>query len=306
MSNGQLADITSSATWLSSDPNVASVDANGVVTVMALDTATITASKDGVTSGGVKISVPAPTVTGLSVGATHDGEGRPHAGSGGNRDLPEQRDGGCLRFRGLDLVGSARGHGRERLGRQRGTVTAIASGTVEIAAALARASPEIITLTVPAPVLQSIEAHIDNTSLPVGLTKQLTVTGTYDNGATQSLTSGLTWTAVNPTRATVSETGVVTGISAGAAAIDVDAGSGVTTTLSITVVAPIVTSLSMSPATVSIPKGDTQQLLVMGTLSDGSASDVTSSVTYSFGTPGVAAVFLPPVSSSTVRRAPRR
>jgi uncharacterized protein YjdB len=55
-SNSTSADISSSATWKSSDPSVATIDARGMATASSAGTATITASSGGI-SGTTTLSV---------------------------------------------------------------------------------------------------------------------------------------------------------------------------------------------------------------------------------------------------------
>jgi hypothetical protein len=57
LSGGTTQDVTSSATWTSSNPNIAQVSAAGVVTSLASGTATISATYSGV-AGSDAITVP--------------------------------------------------------------------------------------------------------------------------------------------------------------------------------------------------------------------------------------------------------
>lgn len=65
MSSGDTADVTALATWTSSDNEVATVSTSGVVTAVAVGTATVTASYQGLTSA-CAVTVTDP-VEGLAV-----------------------------------------------------------------------------------------------------------------------------------------------------------------------------------------------------------------------------------------------
>lgn len=67
-SDSTTQDVTSSATWTSSDETVAIVDSNGVVTGVAAGTATITVTYQGQTaSSSIIVTTPAPTTKALLV-----------------------------------------------------------------------------------------------------------------------------------------------------------------------------------------------------------------------------------------------
>lgn len=59
---GNTADITNTATWASSNPLVATIDANGLATGLTVGSTTITATLDGVTSNGALLTVNNPLV----------------------------------------------------------------------------------------------------------------------------------------------------------------------------------------------------------------------------------------------------
>ena len=59
-SDGSTTDITSKVTWTSSDPNIATISSQGLVTGVATGYATITAALSGVTSSAVSLTVGSP------------------------------------------------------------------------------------------------------------------------------------------------------------------------------------------------------------------------------------------------------
>lgn len=67
-SDGSTEDVTTSATWTSSDDAVATVAA-GLITAVAEGACTVTADAEGV-SGECAVTVPAPTVEGMTVEPT--------------------------------------------------------------------------------------------------------------------------------------------------------------------------------------------------------------------------------------------
>jgi len=88
----------------------------------------------------------------------------------------------------------------------------------------------------PAPTLVSIAAVADPTSIAVDEDSTLTVTATYDDDSTTDVTVASTYASSDEAIATVSETGVVTGVAEGSATITVTYDSK-TTTVDVTVTA---------------------------------------------------------------------
>ena len=68
-SDSSTADLTSSATWASSNEPVATIDASGLATGVSAGTSNITATQDGVTSNlaALEVAVPSATATSVSV-----------------------------------------------------------------------------------------------------------------------------------------------------------------------------------------------------------------------------------------------
>jgi len=99
-------------------------------------------------------------------------------------------------------------------------------------------------VTVVAPALQSITVTgpggETSASTSVGGTVQLTATGNYSDGTTKDITSQVSWISADPTTASVSSTGVVTGVAGNSNPVNIDAMlSGVTSnSFAVTVTAP--------------------------------------------------------------------
>lgn len=94
--------------------------------------------------------------------------------------------------------------------------------------------------------LQSLNVTPAESTVTLGTTQQLTVTGVYSDGSTQNLTSQATFSSQTPAVATVSAAGVATGVSAGAAEVVAKVGNQ-TANASITVAASAVAVIHASP-----------------------------------------------------------
>src|SRR5260370_3954295 len=96
------------------------------------------------------------------------------------------------------------------------------------------------------PTLTTVTVGTSGFNLPVGSTQQMTATGTFNDGSTKALTSGVVWTSSDDTIAKVSSSGQVTGVAAGTATITAQSGT-ITGTASITVSLTNVTGLTIRP-----------------------------------------------------------
>jgi uncharacterized protein YjdB len=119
-----------------------------------------------------------------------------------------------------------------------GLVTAVAAGTARITATVSgKSASTSVTVSAPAaPTLSSIALGPSPASVVQGSTLQLTVTGTYSDDSTRSLTADATFSSSAEGIATVSTSGVITGVSVGSATITASVG-GKTATLDVSVTA---------------------------------------------------------------------
>jgi uncharacterized protein YjdB len=129
------------------------------------------------------------------------------------------------------------------------------------------------TITVPPPSLVSIAVAPKGVPLFVAGTQALSVRGTYNQGSSTALTSGVTFASDHTDIATVSGSGVVTAVAVGTATITAtETASGKTDTAVVTVtVEPLATliGISATPTSISLAPAGTQQLTVKGTYSNG-------------------------------------
>jgi uncharacterized protein YjdB len=108
----------------------------------------------------------------------------------------------------------------------------------------------------------------------VNATQQFTATGTYSDSSTADLTSTATWSSSDTSLATISSSGLATGVAVGSATITATSGS-VSGTAALTVDAsrptgPTLSSIAVTPSNPSVAVNATQQFTATGTYSDSS------------------------------------
>ena len=132
--------------------------------------------------------------------------------------------------------------------------------------------------TVAAPVVQTIAITPAGASIPNGLTQQLTATATLTNHVNVDLTSSAQWNSLAPATASVNATGLVKGLAQGVAAISATS-AGVTGSVNVTIVPPLLTSVALSPTNFSM--GNPYRFKLQGGFSDGSTADISATANWS-------------------------
>ncbi len=273
-SDSSTKDLTNSATWSSSNSGVASVTSGGLATGVAAGTSTITATS-GSKSGTATVTVAAANLTSITVspatasieaGATQQFTATGHYDDSSTRDLTSSVTWSSSST-SLATINSA------------GLATGVASGSVTITATSGSvSSTAALTVTAVPRTLTSITVSPATASVVQGLTTNFTATGHYSDNSTQDLTASVTWTSSATGVATVAA-GVATGVSAGTANIVATSGS-ISGTAALTVTAPTLSTISVSPATATVSAGGTQQFTATGHYNNNTTQDLTSSVSW--------------------------
>jgi trimeric autotransporter adhesin len=252
--------------WTTSDASVATVSPAGVVTGVAAGTATIGATTDGIT-GTAAVTIVAsggttdPDVSSLTV---NPGSLSLTPGNSG-QVIATARDGNGNVLTNKPIAWSTSNSGVATVS-QTGVVSAVSTGSAAITATSGglSAAATITVLTSggggPVPVA-NVAVTPSSSTIQAGGNVQLTAT-TRDNGGNVLVGRVVTWASSNPSVATVSATGAVAAVTAGAAVITASS-EGINGSATITVTtpppAPVATVVVM-PGSVSINVGGTAPL----------------------------------------------
>lgn len=173
-----------------------------------------------------------------------------------------------------------------------GVVTGAATGVTTVTARSGNFSGSTqITVTTSnlcaAPV--SIAVAPVNPTVPVNTTQQMVATGTNTDASTCDITDLVTWSSSTIANATVSASGLVKGVAAGSATITATLGS-VTGSTSVTVTAPSIASISVTPDDLTLAIGVGQQYTASAIYSDGSIQDLATGVTWTSSNTNIATI----------------
>jgi hypothetical protein len=295
-SDASTEDLTTQVTWASSTASVATIDATGLATGVTPGTSTISATLDGITGSTSLLVISAPlssiaiTPADPSVpkGLTEQFTATGTFTDGSTGDLTNQVTWASATA-SVATISNTTG--------SQGLANALAQGTSSISATLNGISGST-TLTVTAPVLRSIAVTPADPSVPKGLTQQFTATGTLSDNSTEDLTDQATWASGKTTVATITAAGLATAIGQGTSSVSATF-NGITGSTVLTVTAPVVRSIAVTPASPSVPEGLTQQFTATGTLSDGSTENLASQVTWASATTSVATITAAGLATAT-------
>ena len=291
-SDSSTQDLTAQVAWGSSNTGVATIDSAGLATSVAAGTPTITATL-GLVSGNTTLTVTNATLSSIAVTPTN-----PSIANGTTRQFTAT--GTYSDFTTQDLTTQVTWSSSNNTvatisnaGGSQGLATSVAAGgPITITATLGLVSGNT-TLTVTAATLTSIAVTPTNPSIAKGTTQQFTATGTFSDSTTQDLTTQVTWSSSATGVATISNAGgsqgLASSVAVGSTTITATLGlvSGNTT---LTVTAATLSTIAVTPANPSLPLGLTRQFTATGTFSDSTTQDLTTQVTWSSSSPGVATI----------------
>lgn len=267
-------------TWTSSDPTVVTVSSTGIVHALASGSATITAQSEG------KSGTAAITASQLPVAAVTVTPGSATVATGQKVQLTAA----LVDSAGTPLVRRAIAWASDDPSvasvAQDGLVTGIATGRATVTAtAEGRTGKSTIDVT-PIPVA-SLTVTPATAMLPVGRTQLLTAVARDAQGA-ELPGRVVTWLSGAPSLATVSLGGLVTAVAEGSALI-IATCEGERATVTLTIVQPAVTTVSVSPGSVSLNPDSSRQLTAVAR--DALGNLVTGRATsWASGNPSVATV----------------
>lgn len=171
-------------------------------------------------------------------------------------------------------------------------VTAVTPGSAVVTATVDGVSATY-TLTVSNATIQAMMISPAAASIPMGLTKQFSASGTFSDATTQDLTFDADWKSSPGTHATVSK-GLVTALKTGSGDETITAAFGVVPvsgTATLTVTAATLQSITVTPANSSIAGlSKTVTFAAIGNFSDGTAVDITSTAVWTSSQTGIASI----------------
>ena len=281
-SNNTTQDLTASATWTSTTPNVCTVAAGGLVTTGNNGGACSIGASVGSISGSLGLTV-VPGLVSIAVTPANPsvapGTTQQFTAIGTYSDTSTQNLTSTVTWSSSTSVVAT----ISTTSPTAGLAKAVANGSTTITASSGVISGTAV-LTVTSASAVSIVVSPTNVSLALGLTQQFTASATFDDGTIQDVTGTASWKSSSSSIASVTTSGVAIARNVGTTNISV-AFETVSDSTPLTVNAANLNSISIQPANGSIAQGTRIQLLAIGTFNDGGTRDVTHNATWSVSDP---------------------
>jgi hypothetical protein len=284
-SDGSSVDISSFVTWASTDATVATVDNSaddyGFTTAVGIGNADISATLGGI-SGQTTVTVTAAELISIAISPVNstisvgDNEQLTATGTYTNGTTADLTTSVTWSTTNGAVATVSNAPGSE------GLATAVGQGTANFMATLGSIIGQTHMSVTPATLISITVTPANPTISGVG-SRQMTATGHYSDGTNVNITTSATWLSSDTTTFTVSNAngsqGVATGIAIGSATVTASfaAVSGQTT---ISVIAPVLVSINVTPLNSTIKLLATKQFTATGVYADGSTEDLTNSVTW--------------------------
>ncbi|WP_307766266.1 Ig-like domain-containing protein, partial [Aeromonas rivipollensis] len=150
----------------------------------------------------------------------------------------------------------------------------------EVTASLDGVTGNAVQVTVTDAILTAIAITPPSVSVGKGQTQQLTATATYSDNTTADISSSVAWLSDDTATATITATGLLTGVEQGNAEVTASLDGVTGNAVQVTVTDAILTAIAITPPSVSVGKGQTQQLTATATYSDNTTADISSSVAW--------------------------
>ncbi len=282
-SDGSTMDVTTQTTWQSSTPSVATINSSGLATSVSGGSTQITGTYNAM-SGTVPLTVSAATLHTLAI--------TPATASIANGTTQQYTATGTLTDGSTENLTNSvtwsTGNSNATINAN-GLATAQSAGSTTIQAQDGSTASNTATLTITSATASSLQVQPASISMAAGNTQQLQVTATFSDGTSQNVTQSSTYVSADPSKATVSSGGLVMTVATGTTSITVTQGSA-TATVPVTVTGVTLSSITVTPANLSLPAGTTQQLTATGNYSDGSTANLTNSVTWASSVPATLTV----------------
>jgi uncharacterized protein YjdB len=296
-SDSTTQDITTSVTWSSDAPAIASVgslgSSLGIVNGLMAGTANISAQ---FSAGGASATGKAPlTVSSATLQSISISPGSALVVPGSTVQFNAQgkwSDGSTQNLNQFVTWSIADTSGTNVATVSAGVVTGNSAGTAQVTAKSGSLSANA-SVVVEGSALNSVQVSPHTASVPKTIEIPFTAMGTFADGNQLDLTGAVTWTSSSPAIATVSNvpnsSGVATGDSAGSSTISA-VFAGQSDSAALTVTNATLNSIAVTPANSSINLGASQQFTAKGTFSDGSVINLTGQVTWTSSDPAVAVI----------------
>ena len=280
--DGAQEDVSHQVTWSSSDPEIAAVDANGLVTAKTLGQASIVARLGGL-SNTLPLLVTAPTITSIIVtppaSALPAGENQQTSAIATYTDGSTADVSATAGWSILPANVAAISAG--------GVLTGVSSGTFSVTATLGQLSASA-TGAVSGAVPLTLDVQPSALSLGAHTSCALHLSALFSDGTRHDVTAAAAWQSSNPAVTGFSGVGIVDATAPGTATVTASLPSGaLMAQASVRVREAGIASLALTPNSNRLAVATALPIHAIAIFSDGAMQDVTGDVDFVSSNPAV-------------------
>lgn len=285
-SDATSSNITDSVVWESSDLSVATITPAGILAGEDIGTSVLIASKDGMMSNSVNVDVTAAVITSITITpplvTITKGQKQQLVATAIYSDKTSSDITNSVNWMPLKPAITTVTNNGLLTGQEVGNtiVIAIKDSVVSNSIHVDVTDATITSITITPPSI----------TVPKGQPQQLTATAAYNDHTSSDITDTVSWIPLNPAIATVTPDGKLVGQAVGHTTITASQNGIISNTVNIEITAAIITDIVVSPASVTLAKGQDQQLVAMANYTDASSLDITNTATWSSVDPAITTV----------------
>jgi len=286
------SDVSRFVTWSPIDNSTATVTLGGLLTGANVGTTSVTASKDGVTSNTVSVDVSDAVITALrvtpSVVSVAKGEEQPLTATAKYSDDTSSDVSDSVTWTSFSSAVSA---SPLSVGftapayviasvTPQGVLTGDAIGATTVTASIDGITSNTVDVDVTDATLTEISVKPTAVRLAKGQKEPLTATATYSDGTSSNISDSVTWIPVDSTTAGVTAQGLLTGGTVGTTTLTAVKNGITSNTIDIDITNAVITSIGVTPTTISVAKGQSEPLTAIATYSDNTSSNISATVSW--------------------------
>jgi uncharacterized protein YjdB len=285
-SDGTSSDVSNSVTWSPIDTAAVTISRNGLLTGIDLGSTAVIASQDDIISQEVGVKVTNAVITDVTItpslfsmakGQTKQLTAIATYSDGSSSDVSSSVIWKSINNSTAIVTPS-------------GLLSGVGVGSTEVIACIDGVPSNKVSVEVSNAVVTSIAITPTTVFVAKGQTQQLSATATYSDGTSSDVSNSVTWDTVDAVTAIITPSGLLSGVNIGATTVTAFKDDVTSKAVNVDVTSAVITSIAVSPSSAFLAKGQTQQLVATATFSDGTLSDISSSVAWTTVDPTIAIV----------------
>ncbi|MUK43679.1 hypothetical protein GNP61_19210 [Aliivibrio fischeri] len=274
-SDNSTSDVTGRVNWNSSDRGIATITSTGLAQGVIEGEVSISGSLNGISGNDATLTVTAVAIQSLVL--TPETASIVRGTTQQYSAIATYSDNSTI---DATLTGSWSSSSSRIATINKGVASGVRAGQTDIQVWFDGILSNVSSLTVADPVLVSLTVSPDNASIVKGNTQRFVALGTYSDSKQSIMTNIVSWNS-DASVATISDSGVATGVDVGVTEVKASLGDVQSNMVNLSVTAPVLSRIVVTPSSTSVAKGATKQFTATAEYGGGAPSaDITDTVNW--------------------------